>query len=177
MKRTLFFAAVLAISVMLFGSCEKENGSNPNPTPSPSTTATIRIDAEGTADILSMLDFTGSEFKFGNQTIDISNLSCDKTFTVTETTQGSLTVVAKPKAGFSPAEGKTYDAVCHIEIYCCGSKCFDRELNLRTFDYEREKQKENPRPIETILSRWCSRLAANYTYTVNPNGSFSDFGK
>ena len=177
MKKNIIFATILALSTAFFVSCDKgDNGSTPTPTPTPSANPTLRLDMESASDLLKMIDFTGSEFKIGSQTIDLSSGNFDKTYNITETTKGSLKIVAKPK-DFTPAAGQKYDAVCLIEITFNKVPCVRNRLGAKGFCYDNELTKEKPRTMQEILQGWCNRLSADYTFTVNPDGTITDFGR
>lgn len=179
MKKSILSVTILAVSAFLFASCQKSSTDTPTPSPTPSydKTATIRIDAERSDDLLKIIDFSGSEFRIGNEVIDLSGLSTDKTFTIKETTSGSLKIIAKPKAGFSFDDNTKYDVIGLIEVSLRERTCCIRELGLKGFSYAKEKERTNPRTQEQIIERWCNKLTANYSFTVNPDGTISDSGR
>ena len=176
---TLFMKRIIVVMVVafvaaLFVSCEKN--ATPSPAPSPAKSTVVRIDAEACADLFEMIDFTGSKFEFNGQTIDLSNFNVDRSFTVSETAKGTLTVVAKRKESFVPVAGKLYDAVALIDVSFNGSTMGCRKrIGAQGFSFESAAQKG--RTVEQVVDKWCSRLSANYTFTINADGTISDSGR
>ncbi len=167
---------VVAFVAALFVSCEKNATPSPSPSPSPAKSTIVRIDAEACADLFEMIDFTGSKFEFNGQTIDLSNFNVDRSFTVSETTKGTLTVVAKRKESFVPVAGKLYDAVALIDVSFNGLPMGCRKrIGAQGFSFESAAQKG--RTVEQVVDKWCSRLSANYTFTINADGTISDSGR
>ena len=176
---TLFMKRIIVVMVVafvaaLFVSCEKN--ATPSPVPSPVKSTVVRIDAEACADLFEMIDFTGSKFEFNGQTIDLSNFNVDRSFTVSETAKGTLTVVAKRKESFVPVAGKLYDAVALIDVSFNGLPMGCRKrIGAQGFSFESAAQ--GGRTVAQVVDKWCRRLSANYTFTINADGTISDSGR
>ena len=176
MKKNIIIASVLAFSTALFVSCDK-SGTTPTPSPTPSTTASVRVDFEASPDLLEIIDFSGSKLEIDGQTTDLGGADFDKTFSITKTTTGSLKIVAKMKKDFKFATGRTYDVIGLVEFSFNGAPAMSRPLSLLKFSYDEELKKQKPRSMEKIIDRWCSKISADYKFTVNPDGTISDSGR
>ena len=186
MKKNIILAALMAILALCAVSCGKTNASSGSGsgsgTSSEKLTYNIILDLQSCSDMLEMVDITGSQFKIGSETIDLNKESLDKEFNGDLPCSGSLKIVAKPKAGFTPAKGKKYNANfdCSVSFAILQNGAISKIPGRFTVPYSNkkginfEKAVEQGYSVESILSNICKELNIEYTFSLDEKGSKQD---
>lgn len=186
MKKNIILAALMAILALCAVSCGKTNASGSGSGSGSGTsggklTYNIVLDLQSCSDLFEMVDFTGSQFKIGSETIDLNKESVDKEFNGDLPCSGSLKIVAKPKTGFNPEKGRTYDAKfsCSVSYGILQDGALSK-INKFSVPFANiiginfEKAVETGRSVESVISTICKELNIEYTFSLDEKGTKQD---